>query len=83
MTGFPRRIARSRAASPGERSKGRTAMSARQPWTDIGGDLEARYDGHRYAHIRVKGESAHTAFFISRGALKIALKLFTPPPVCE
>ena len=46
----------------------------RRIWTDIGGDLEASYDGRVYVDIRVKGDPT-ACIFISASALKQALKL--------
>lgn len=59
--------------------KGAAEALSVQPWTHIGGDLEARYDGRRFVDIRVRGTTAH--FFVSKGALEAALKLMDPPPV--
>jgi hypothetical protein len=49
-------------------------------WTDLGGDLEASYDGVRYVDFRVKG-SETTRLFASKGALEKALELFVPDPI--
>jgi len=46
-----------------------------EPWVNIGGDLEARYDGGLYVDIRVEGKK-RSAIFVSAPALKKALKLF-------
>ena len=51
-------------------------------WKDIGGDLEASYDGERYIDIRNKS-TKERLLFISKGALKNAIDLFVPPPICE
>ena len=51
-------------------------------WNDIGGDLEASYDGARYVDIRHKS-SKERLLFISKGALKNAIDLFDPPPISE
>jgi len=51
-------------------------------WHDIGGDLEASYDGERYIDIRNKS-TKERYLFISKGALKNALDLFDPPPIAE
>ena len=51
-------------------------------WEDIGGDLEASYDGARYVDIRNKS-TKERLLFISRGALENAVKLFDPPPIAE
>jgi len=56
--------------------------SSRRNWFDIGGDLEASYDGARYIDIRNKVNKKRL-LFISRGALKNAIDLFDPPPVAE
>lgn len=42
-------------------------------WTDIGGDLEAKWDGAVYVDIRNKG--THERFTLSPAALKKALAL--------
>jgi hypothetical protein len=51
-------------------------------WKDIGGDLEASYDGARYVDIRHKSTKKRL-LFISRGALQNAIDLFSPPPITE
>lgn len=56
------------------------ADDPRREWTDLGGDLEASYDGARYVDFRVKG-SHQRRLFISKGALEKALALFDPEPV--
>ena len=51
-------------------------------WVDLGGDIEASYDGERYVHIRIK--PTHEGLcYITKEALEKALALFDPPPVCE
>ena len=49
-------------------------------WTDLGGDLEASFDGAHYVDIRVKG-SKTTRLFISKPALQKAMDLFPPEVV--
>jgi hypothetical protein len=51
-------------------------------WIDLGGDIEASYDGFRYIDIRNKF-SKERLLFISKGALEKAITLFDPPPIWE
>jgi len=44
-------------------------------WVDIGGDLEASYDGKRYVDIRNK-MTEKRLLFISKAALEKAINLF-------
>jgi len=53
------------------------ANDPRRIWADIGGDLEASFDGARYVDIRSRF-NPESRFFISRGALEAAVRLFTP-----
>lgn len=54
----------------------------KRQWTDIGGDLEASYDGARYVDIRTKGgdPAKATRIFASKEALEKALTLFPTVP---
>lgn len=54
----------------------------RRTWFDLGGDIEASYDGARYVDIRHK-DTKERLLFISRGALRKAIPLFKPAPVAE
>lgn len=54
-----------------------------EPWTHIGGDLEARYDGFRYVDIRTRDGGTvagwtRTRLFVSKDALLKAVALFPP-----
>ena len=54
------------------------ALDPRRRWRDIGGDLEASFDGKVYVDIRLKGAPDSERFFISKAALLKALDLFHP-----
>lgn len=53
------------------------ANDPRRIWADLSGDLEASFDGARYVDIRSRF-NPESRFFISRGALEAAVRLFTP-----
>jgi len=47
----------------------------KREWTDIGGDLEASYDGFKYVDFRMKG-SHKKLMFASKELIERALSLF-------
>ncbi len=51
-------------------------------WINLGGDLEASYDGARYVDIRMKRTHEHR-LFMSKGAFEKALTLFDPKPLAD
>lgn len=55
---------------------------ARRRWVDVGGDIEASYDGRRYVDVRTKTGKERLGTF-SQGCLEDMIKLFVPAPICK
>ncbi len=57
-------------------------MSDERQWTNMGGDLEASYDGTRYVDFRAKG-TGKCVMFATREVLIDAMRLFPPMLSCK